>query len=197
MRILRSQYLKLKTNATAAAANNKTIGKRHPTRSQCVVNNKHHLSATTSTNATSLRSTSQEFSNNTSSSNIGIGTNIKILFDHVDESLDKLKVVVEFTDMDAMWLTRVYQTYENELWHKKPQSDDFGGKKKWFFYCHLCDNIYHRFYSIKNHLNLHMNLYPYICKLCCMKYTGRSSATRHLKKVHRLAKEHWNDYLTS
>ncbi|XP_023296280.2 zinc finger and BTB domain-containing protein 34-like [Lucilia cuprina] len=194
--------MKLKTNATAAA-NNRTIEKRLPTRSQHAVNNKHNMSATNSTNAAlaihALRSTSQDFSNTTCSSpsNIGIGTNIKILFDHVDKSLDKLKVVVEFTDMDAMWLTRVYQTYENELWHKKPRCDDFGGKKKWFFYCHLCNNVYHKFHSIKNHLNQHMKLYPYICKLCCMKYTGRNSATRHLKKVHRLAKEHWNDYLTS
>lgn len=130
-------------------------------------------------------------------SNNPVGTNIKLLVDNIDTSIKNIKVVVEFTSMDSLWLTRVYKTYENDMWHKSLRLNVFG-KKKWFYYCHLCNIVeYRSFQTIKSHLNAHLEFYPYVCKLCCQKYTNRKSATNHLKRVHRIATEEWNDYLTS
>ena len=129
-----------------------------------------------------------------------VGSSIKIHFDRIDESLKNLNVIVEFTDMSSWWLTNLFKSYENDLWHR---SKRFCTQKKntkttyWFYHCGLCKNVYKQFSSIKAHLNLHLKFFPYVCKVCGKKYTNRKAATVHLKKLHKLQKDHWNEYLTS
>ncbi|KAI8123847.1 hypothetical protein FF38_12347 [Lucilia cuprina] len=197
MKILRSQYMKLRNNAGGPRSDpNNGIGKKISHKEQITDNGNKQLSNIGSKNALPIGALRRASVNLVNSFSEPPATNIKILFDNVDESLKKLNVVVEFTTMDAMWLTRVYRTYENELWHRKPRLDVFG-KKKWFFQCHLCDRVLMAFIGLKTHLNRHLNYYPYVCKLCLKKYTNRKAVTSHLKKIHNISKEDWNDNLTS
>lgn len=174
----------------------KFISKQLPDKGKAPANGKCEMVTNRSANAVTIGSITRNNEDFLNTSSNPVGTNLKILFDNVDDTLQKLNVVVEFTNMDAMWLTRVYKTYENEWWHRKLRINVFG-KNKWFFYCKLCDNMFRQFDSIKSHLNQHMNIYPYVCKVCFKKYTNRKAATTHLRNIHKVQRDDWNDFLTS
>lgn len=140
-----------------------------------------------------------DFSKNLSTSK-AMGSGIQIHFSHVDESLRKLNVIVEFTDMSASWLTKLFKSYENDLWCR---SERFSIKNKrrirkyWFYHCGLCENVYKQFSTIKSHINRHLKFFPYVCTICGRKYASRKGATVHLKRAHKIKKDEWNKYLTS
>lgn len=123
---------------------------------------------------------------------------MQIKFDNVPESVRKINITVEFVDMGPLWLTRLYQGYENDLWLKKPRHKEriaLGKKCRWHFYCLLCFKKYCQFDSLKSHLNLHLELYPYGCKLCTVQYTNRNAITRHLRTLHNVCRQEWNKFI--
>ncbi|KAM7343175.1 uncharacterized protein ACRADG_010314 isoform 2-T2 [Cochliomyia hominivorax] len=193
MRILRSQYLKLAERETKTAiSDNSEISRANEKFNKT---EKGNISFGEIIDTRDLQHGCSVDAINTSRD--VVGTNIKLLLENMDESLKDLKIVVEYTSMDSLWLTRIYRTYENDLWHRKIRLNILG-KRKWFYYCNLCNSVeYKTYYSIKSHLNGHLKFYPYVCKLCYKKYTNRKMATKHLKSVHKITRLGWNDYLTS
>uniref|UniRef100_A0A1I8MPL4 C2H2-type domain-containing protein n=1 Tax=Musca domestica TaxID=7370 RepID=A0A1I8MPL4_MUSDO len=119
---------------------------------------------------------------------------LHIKFSNVPAGIGKINVNVEFTDISPQWLTTVYNSYENNFWYKIPRND-VQSKSRWFFLCKFCEKMLASFLSLKNHLNTHLELYPYKCKLCSKAYTGRNGITKHLRSLHNIPTEKYNVFI--
>lgn len=119
---------------------------------------------------------------------------LHVRFSNVPANVGKFNVRVQFTNVTPQWLTNIYRSYEDDLWQKQPRLPPVG-KSRWFYNCSLCQKQLCQFGSLKTHLNQHMELYPYVCKICSKSYTNRSSMVFHLRTLHHINKEHYNIYI--
>ncbi|XP_018786689.1 PREDICTED: uncharacterized protein LOC108967537 isoform X2 [Bactrocera latifrons] len=95
----------------------------------------------------------------------------------------RINVVVRFYDEGTMWYTRFYRSYQDVLWLKIPR----GGKTtktKWHFKCEVCEKKLCSFGTLKSHLNIHMGFFPYRCEDCPKQYPARGTFMRHRKTKH-------------
>ncbi|XP_073828630.1 uncharacterized protein [Musca autumnalis] len=121
---------------------------------------------------------------------------IHIKFSNVPTDIGNINVNVEFTKVSPQWLSQVYNSYENNFWIKIPRDDLHGTKKcSWYYQCQFCQKSLSSFYILKSHLNIHLELYPYVCKICSKKYARRGAITRHLKSIHKIYKENYDLFI--
>lgn len=111
-------------------------------------------------------------------------SNLKITIDDIPNRI-QLDVHIHPVNVGNAWLCRIYRKYENDLWQRRPRSPASYGKK-WYFECLLCQRTFCEFRTMRYHLNVHLELYPYACMICDQQYQSRGVAVRHLKRVHQV-----------
>ena len=58
--------------------------------------------------------------------------------------------------------------------------------KKKSFSCEICKKEFTRNSSLQTHMNIHLNVKPYVCSICNFRFNANPNLIRHKKNVHNM-----------
>lgn len=58
--------------------------------------------------------------------------------------------------------------------------------KKKSFSCEICKKEFTRNSSLQTHMNIHLNVKPYVCTICNFRFNANPNLIRHKKNVHNM-----------
>ncbi|XP_055845459.1 zinc finger and SCAN domain containing protein 4D-like isoform X1 [Episyrphus balteatus] len=98
--------------------------------------------------------------------------------------------VGDVTNIHVTSVGRRMRMYENQLWTKVVEDE------RTKFKCLLCNKVLCHFWSLRNHMFLHLEIYPFKCFACDKKYPSNMSLKCHKKIKHynlmmSLSAGHW------
>lgn len=87
----------------------------------------------------------------------------------------------DVTSQQVQNVGRRLKMYESQLWSRVKVDERIK------FKCHLCSKMLCHFWTLRNHMFLHLEVYPFKCISCDKKYPSNASLYCHNRFKHNLS----------